>query len=95
MTNVGASGIGPSEGETALNLFARRLQFYNSPMVMDNFLNGRMVDWNDATFRTGFNQDYNASISGATERVNYYFSLGYVNNEGAVQGMNTMHSVQT
>ena len=29
-----------------------------------------MVDWNDATFRTGFNQDYNASISGATERVN-------------------------
>lgn len=86
MTNVGASGIGPSEGETALNLFARRLQFYNSPMVMDNFLNGRMVDWNDATFRTGFNQDYNASISGATERVNYYFSLGYVNNEGAVQG---------
>ena len=45
-----------------------------------------MVDWNDATFRTGFNQDYNASISGATERVNYYFSLGYINNEGAVQG---------
>ena len=54
MTNVGASGIGPSEGETALNLFARRLQFYNSPMMMDNFLNGRMVDWNDATFRTGY-----------------------------------------
>ena len=54
--------------------------------MMDNFLNGRMVDWNDATFRTGFNQDYNASISGATERVNYYLSLGYVNNEGAVQG---------
>lgn len=54
--------------------------------MMENFLNGRMVDWNDATFRTGFNQDYNASISGATERVNYYFSLGYINNEGAVQG---------
>ena len=69
-----------------LGLFARRLEFNNSPMMMENFLNGRMVDWNDATFRTGFNQDYNASISGATERVNYYFSLGYINNEGAVQG---------
>lgn len=83
---MGVSGIGLSEGESMLGLFARRLEFNNSPMMMENFLNGRMVDWNDATFRTGFNQDYNASISGATERVNYYFSLGYINNEGAVQG---------
>ena len=72
--------------KSMLGLFARGLEFNNSPMMMENFLNGRMVDWNDATFRTGFNQDYNASISGATERVNYYFSLGYINNEGAVQG---------
>ena len=85
-TNIGTSGIGLAEGESVLSLFARRLEFNNAPMMMDNFLNGRMVDWNDATFRTGFNQDYNASISGATERVNYYLSLGYVNNEGAVQG---------
>lgn len=55
----------------------------------------RMVDWNDATFRTGFNQDYNASISGATERVNYYFSLGYINNEELYRVMNTMLSVLT
>ena len=86
-SNIGVSGIGLSEGESMLGLFARRLEFNNSPMMMAKiFLNGRMVDWNDATFRTGFNQDYNASISGATERVNYYFSLGYINNEGAVQG---------
>lgn len=85
-SNIGVSGIGLSEGESMLSLFARRLEFNNSPLMMENFLNGRMVDWNDYTFRTGFNQDYNASISGATERVNYYFSLGYINNEGAVQG---------
>lgn len=85
-SNLGASGIGLTEGESYLSLFARRLEFNNSPLMMENFLNGRMVDWNDETFRTGFNQDYNASISGATERVNYYLSLGYVNNEGAVQG---------
>lgn len=72
-SNIGVSGIGLSEGESMLGLFARRLEFNNSPMMMENFLNGRMVDWNDATFRTGFNQDYNASISGATERVNLSF----------------------
>lgn len=86
MLNTGVSGIGPSAGESALSLFARRLEFNNSPLLMENFLAGRFYDWNDATFQTGFNQDYNASISGATENVNYYMSLGYVNNEGAVRG---------
>lgn len=62
-TNIGTSGIGLAEGESVLSLFARRLEFNNAPMMMDNFLNGRMVDWNDATFRTGFNQDYNANVS--------------------------------
>lgn len=71
MMNTGVSGIGPTTGESALSLFARRLEFNNSPLVLQNFLNGQVTDWNDATFRTGLNQDYNASISGATERVNY------------------------
>lgn len=86
MMNTGVSGIGPTTGESALSLFARRLEFNNSPLVLQNFLNGQVTDWNDATFRTGLNQDYNASISGATERVNYYMSLGYMKNEGAVRG---------
>ena len=54
--------------------------------VMKNFLAGKSYDWEDATFRTGFNQDYNASISGATDKVNYYLSFGYLNNQGAIQG---------
>lgn len=69
-----------------LSLYARRLEMNNSKLVYDNFLAGKTYDWNDATFRTGLNQDYNASISGATDRVNYYMSFGYMNNEGAVQG---------
>ncbi len=85
-TNIGASGVGLTDGESILGLYARRLGMTNSPKVLENFLAGNITDWNDATFRTGFNQDYNASISGATEKVNYYFSLGYVNSEGAVQG---------
>ncbi len=83
---TGKSGFGPSTGESNLSLYARRLEMNNSKLVFDNFLAGNTYDWNDATFRTGLNQDYNASISGATDRVNYYMSFGYVKNEGAVQG---------
>ena len=86
-SNIGVSGIGLSESESMLGLFARRLEFNNSPMMMENFFG--MVVWLIGMMllsASGFNQDYNASISGATERVNYYFSLGYINNEGAVQG---------
>ena len=93
-SNIGASGFGPTDGESMLSLYARRLEMSNSQLVFDNFLAGRTFDWNDATFRTGFNQDYNASISGATENVNYYMSVGYVNNEGAVQG-NEYHAFRS
>lgn len=85
-SNIGASGFGLADGESMLSLYARRMEMNNSALVYQNFLDGKTTDWEDATFRTGFNQDYNASISGASDRMNYYFSLGYVNNKGAVQG---------
>src|SRR5574344_181853 len=73
--------------ETMESLYARRMGLdADAALVMQNYLAGKTYDWNDAVFRTGFNQDYNASISGATEKVNYYFSFGYLNNEGAIQG---------
>ncbi len=36
-SNIGVSGIGLSESESMLGLFARRLEFNNSPMMMENF----------------------------------------------------------
>ena len=93
-SNTGASGIGYAPGESALSLWARRIGMNNSPLVMQNFLNGKTYDWNDATFRTGLKQDYNASISGATDKINYYFSFGYMNNQGAVQG-NDYHAFRS
>lgn len=85
---TGQSGFGPSDGESHLSLYARRLQLNNSQLVYDNYLLGSTYDWNQATFRTGLNQDYNVSVSGENDRVNHYFSFGYVDNEGAVQGNN-------
>ena len=74
-------------GESMLSLYARRMGFdADASVVMENFLAGRTYNWEDATFRTGFNQDYNASISGATDHVNYYLGFGYLKNQGAIQG---------
>lgn len=73
-------------GESYKSLYARRLRLNEAMNVYNNYLAGRTYDWYDATFHTGFNQDYNASISGATDRVNYYASFGYLDREGVVQG---------
>lgn len=100
VNNIGAYGIsqdqwasnGPKTlqaGESMLSLYARRMGFdADAALVMENFLAGKTYNWEDATFRTGFNQDYNASISGATDRVNYYLGFGYLKNQGAIQGDN-------
>jgi len=68
--------------DSDLSIWAQRLGFTGN--VLQNFLAGKTVDWADLTFRTGLNQDYNASVSGASEKVNYYLSMGYLKNEGAV-----------
>lgn len=82
----GAEGIAGTAGQGLMDLWGNRLGFFNAPYVLDNFINGKSVDWNDHTFRTGIRQDYNAAISGATERVNYYMSVGYMKNEGSRRG---------
>ncbi|HEX6427048.1 MAG TPA: SusC/RagA family TonB-linked outer membrane protein [Niastella sp.] len=72
--------------ESDQSIWARRLGFTGN--VLQNYLDGKTVDWTDHTFRTGINSDFNASISGAGDRVNYYFSMGYLKNEGAVASDN-------
>ena len=68
--------------ESDLSIWGKRMGLKGN--ALDNYLAGRTVDWAKKSFRTGFNQDYNASVSGASEKVNYYLSMGYLNNEGAV-----------
>jgi TonB-linked outer membrane protein, SusC/RagA family len=68
--------------ESDLSIWAKRLGFTGN--VLNNILAGKTVDWQDKAFRLGLNQDYNTSISGASEKVDYYFSMGYLRNEGAL-----------
>ncbi|MBE8721475.1 SusC/RagA family protein [Sphingobacterium sp. Ka21] len=73
--------------ESDLSIWGRRLGLggnNNNGNALQNFLNGKVVNWKDHAFRTGLDQDYNASVSGASERSNYYFSMGYLKNEGAI-----------
>lgn len=52
----------------------------------ENYKNGRTIDWFDYCTRTGLMQNYSASISGANEKVNYYMSGTYTDQQGVVKG---------
>ncbi|WP_432709350.1 SusC/RagA family TonB-linked outer membrane protein [Pedobacter sp.] len=43
-------------------------------------------DWAKEGLQTGLRQEYNTSISGASDKINYYTSLGYLNQEGIQEG---------
>lgn len=44
------------------------------------------VNWLDEISRTGWLQDYQASVSGAGEKMNYYMSASYTGNSGVIKG---------
>ncbi|MFT3750876.1 MAG: SusC/RagA family TonB-linked outer membrane protein [Agriterribacter sp.] len=54
------------------------------PVEIENYFKGQSIDWYDMMFRNGLRQDYNVSLSGRKEGINYYWSLGYMKNEGIV-----------
>lgn len=91
-SNIGKYGITLAQwrayttnvaGESDASIYAKRLTL-NEGGILNDYLAGNTYDWYDHTFRTGFNKDYNASISGASDNMNYYMSMGYLENEGAV-----------
>lgn len=55
------------------------------PRWNDDLRNANFDWWNLAT-QTGFTQDYNVSLSGGSDKINSYLSLGYYDEEGAVKG---------
>ncbi|MFK8303128.1 SusC/RagA family TonB-linked outer membrane protein [Capnocytophaga stomatis] len=44
-----------------------------------------VTDWNKETYRTGFNRNYQVSVSDANERTNYYLSAGYTKDDGIIR----------
>lgn len=52
------------------------------PIEQENYLAGKTMDMYDEVFKKGLRQEYDVSIAGGTEVINYYWSVGYNNNEG-------------
>lgn len=71
-------GSGGSDDLT--QIWLQRLGF--SPLEITNYKTGHQEDWKDIMYQTGLRQDYSLSLSGATDNINYYWSIGYTNNEG-------------
>ena len=46
---------------------------------------GKYYDWDKAYFRTATYQTYDLSVSGATDKTNYYTSLAYTKDEGRLK----------
>ncbi|MCE7040174.1 SusC/RagA family TonB-linked outer membrane protein [Dyadobacter sp. CY312] len=63
------------------------LQRLNMQSVeIQNYKDGRSVDWYSKIFQRAFRQDHTLSLSGKSDKVSYYMSLGYLSNEGIVVG---------
>ena len=73
---------GSSASDDLTQIWLQRLGF--SPVEIANYKEGGTIEWKDHEFQTGLRQDYNVSLSGSTDALTYYWSLGYVRNEGIV-----------
>ncbi|SMO62717.1 SusC/RagA family TonB-linked outer membrane protein [Fodinibius sediminis] len=61
-----------------------RMNFF--PLEREQYLAGETFDWGGYIFPTGVRQEADLSISGGTEDVQYYWSIGRVDNEGVRLG---------
>jgi TonB-linked SusC/RagA family outer membrane protein len=69
-----------------------RLRFF--PTEQANYLTGKTTDWYKLVMPRGLKQTYNLSVSGGSNNFKYYWSGGYVNNEGIIKG-DTYAAVRT
>ena len=56
------------------------------PYYSDVSLLGKGTNWQDAIFQTAFQQQHQFSAQGGTEKIQYYVSAGYMDQEGTIIG---------
>lgn len=71
--------IGARGNKELLNIFVPEYLDANKTLRTSD------TDWFDEVTRNGFTQSYNLSVSNGTEKGNYFFSLGYYDNDGIVK----------
>lgn len=75
---------GETDAAKITNVWLDNLGFEQSEK--DYYFAGKSYDWEKWLFQTGQRQDYSLNVSGRGERVTYYWSMGYRNNESVVVG---------
>lgn len=76
-------GYDGSQGDPN-TVWLRRLGL--QPLEISNYLAGKTTNWYDLAFQNGLRQDYSLSLSGRSDRVSYYWSGEYQDNEGIILG---------
>ncbi len=61
-----------------------RLNFW--PVEIENLRNGTTTDWAKEVLQNGRRYESNVSVSGGTPNSSYFWSLGYVDNDGVIRG---------
>ena len=61
-----------------------RLNF--KPIEITDYQANQVTNWYDMVFHNGVQQNYTVSLSGGTDHLRYYWSGGYMNNQGIVVG---------
>ena len=75
-----ANGVAGETNQDALNVRWLETLGLDSDEIM-HFQNGSGFDWQDFLFQTGQRHDYDLSVSGRSEKVSYYWSMGFVDSE--------------
>ena len=71
-----------SQGDP-MDVWLRRIGL--SQVERDNYFKNQSTDWTKMVYANGIQQSYNVNVSGRTDRLNYYWSLGYDDNEGVIK----------
>jgi TonB-linked SusC/RagA family outer membrane protein len=78
------------KGEQYLQMICDKSGFkdysFLTPQERENYEARRETNWLDEATRTGWMQDYQVAVSGAGEKMNYYLSTSYTDNNGIVIG---------
>jgi TonB-linked SusC/RagA family outer membrane protein len=69
---------------TAESYWSDPLEFLPS-LPRENYLAGNEFDWQDEIFGEAFQQEHQISLSGGTEKNNYYASISYTDQNGMVK----------
>jgi TonB-linked SusC/RagA family outer membrane protein len=76
--------LSPNPASDNLSEWMARLEMF--PIEQENYRANKTTDWYKEIIKSGLRQEYDLSIGGEKDNLNYYWSIGYNDNNGVVIG---------